>query len=177
MKLQKILFPEKDYCEIPEMFFRADDEKAFDTRSKSVKLNKDKTLSFNTYFNSFSIGKWREYTGLSDLSLTLKYRGNLDITAYNAIGRIKNTGKYDIYKKELSEESYYAKRKKIRTEIKKVRDGGFDALCIAFPELPEEGILYVEIKAVEESYIGGSGVNKELIAVFEPELILAGGLI
>ena len=161
VKLQNFIFPDEKYCDEPEMFFRGIDSECCNRRNRSIKLNEDTTVSFNSYFNSFSVGKWREHTGLSNLSLTIKYRGDIEITAYNAIGRVKNTGNYDIWNRSLSGENFYAKRKKIKTDIVKDREEGFDVLRISFPELPTEGVLYISARAVKESVFYGGYYSTE----------------
>ncbi|MFQ9152753.1 MAG: hypothetical protein ACLR6B_15980 [Blautia sp.] len=39
-------------------------------------FHKGGAADFNTFFNSFSIGKWRKYTVLETVSLSLKLQGS-----------------------------------------------------------------------------------------------------
>ena len=55
MILQKIIFPKEDLCAEKELYYRGDLEK------------EGETIQFNTYFNSFSIEKWKKYTNLENL--------------------------------------------------------------------------------------------------------------
>ena len=74
MDIKRILLPEQIDTD-EELYYR---------RSEGVVVMDDGSLSclagdevaFNTYFNSFSTGKWKKYTVLEKLELALELQGN-----------------------------------------------------------------------------------------------------
>ena len=50
-------------------FFRSENDKCFVLPEKEA-------VRFDTYFNAFSLAKWKKYTRLENLRLTLTLRGN-----------------------------------------------------------------------------------------------------
>ncbi|MCR5354668.1 MAG: glycosyltransferase [Lachnospiraceae bacterium] len=84
MILQKITFPVDHICPEPQMYFHGvDDEQITETE---VRVKKGQTLYLDTYFNSFSLGKWMKYTQIKDLKLTLDIDGEYDIRFYQLNG-------------------------------------------------------------------------------------------
>ena len=63
MILQKILFPDSTICECNELYFHI----------------KNSKMSADTYFNSFSLGKWKKYTNLCSLTLVLQIKGKMKV--------------------------------------------------------------------------------------------------
>jgi len=80
MILQNILFPKEDICKETELYYRHP-SKQF---GKKIILPPNQTISFDTYFNSFSIQKWKEYTVIQNLNLNLKVSGQCRISLYEA---------------------------------------------------------------------------------------------
>ena len=147
MILQKLLFPKKGICEEKLLYFRGD---VSDIREDGVWLKAGETLSLETYFNSFSIGKWMRYTVLDELWLFLSFSGDVRIKAVNAVG--------DKRESEFLARDTYAKvarmsreETEIPTSLEDEQGGG----RIYFGRLPDEGILYVEITAVTDAVISG----------------------
>lgn len=64
MILQTLLFPDARICQIQELYYRRLDER---------------TTSFDTYFNLFSIRKWIQYTNIRNVFLVLDAEGDFDI--------------------------------------------------------------------------------------------------
>ncbi len=82
MILQSLLFPNPDNCSTLEMFFRPrKDEHApwYDPAQGAMCFPQWTHLDLNTYFNSFSIAKWRKYTILENLGLRLELRGRFHV--------------------------------------------------------------------------------------------------
>ena len=76
--LQELLFPKPDLCPMFEMYFRTDDAQKHayaDHDAGLIRVPRWCTLDLSTYFNSFSVGKWRKYTRLENLSLRLELSG------------------------------------------------------------------------------------------------------
>lgn len=107
MELQKILFPQIGRCTEETLYFHFGEvfnsdptrewvvEKASNYEKKVVDNRKKITLDlhkecisfekggrvfFDTYFNGFSMDKWKKYTKLNNLSINLKLQGDFKIT-------------------------------------------------------------------------------------------------
>lgn len=104
MNIQEILFPHIGRCTEEELYFRkaawsagrGDDmvsilaeawersrnleRVAFDAAAGELRLAKGAFVRFDTYFNGFSLEKWRKYTILPGLSLELALRGRVRVT-------------------------------------------------------------------------------------------------
>ena len=65
MDIKRILLPEQIETD-RRLYYRIDDELVTKEEDGSLTFLKGGTADFDTYFNSFSIGKWREYTVLGD---------------------------------------------------------------------------------------------------------------
>ncbi|MBR2811587.1 MAG: hypothetical protein IKD69_09430, partial [Solobacterium sp.] len=72
MKLQNVLLMNRDICPEEALYVRKDGKK----------------LSFDTYFNIFSIAKWRLYTEIASFFLHLEITGRGMVTLYDQNGRI-----------------------------------------------------------------------------------------
>ncbi len=148
MILQNILFPRKGICTDTEMYFR----------------EADTGLSLDTYFNSFSIGKWRKYTKLTNLKLVLEFE-NVEnayptIKAYTAVG--SKTKVVDVYSPK--EDEYLDG---IESKISEASANVFwegNRAVVEFNELSEEGILYVDIQRTNGDFTLVSGYYETQIA-------------
>lgn len=75
--LQNIIYPHQDICEETEMYIRTNSNLVFNTTPLTIKKNTQ--ISFDTYFNSFSVGKWKKYTNISNVGILIKFNGHLHI--------------------------------------------------------------------------------------------------
>lgn len=83
MNLQAILFPKIGVCTEQELYFRKD-AKVEQLPNQEVLEFKYKGVTwFDTYFNGFSIEKWRKYTKLDNVGLKLNLKGEFKITLLN----------------------------------------------------------------------------------------------
>ena len=82
MILQELLFPNGDTCSTLEMYFHPREGEHApwrDPELDALRLPQWSHLDLDTYFNSFSIGKWRKYTKLGNLSLSLELAGEVQV--------------------------------------------------------------------------------------------------
>ena len=79
LKLQNILFPSAEICMLDELYFRSESD-SYVWANEELQIKKGREVSFDTYFNSFSIGKWTKYTNIKRVKLTLFFTGRLRIT-------------------------------------------------------------------------------------------------
>lgn len=75
-RLQKILFPSEEICNEMEMYFKGI---GFVVQDGEVWFEENGVLSTSTYFNSFSLSKWKKYAGLSNLCVVLNLKGRFRI--------------------------------------------------------------------------------------------------
>ena len=83
--IQSSVFPSYELCSEPSLYFRWESNNAQSSASgfiefgqqKRVILPKSTRVFTDTYFNSFSIGKWKNKTGLTDLALSLSFTGEI----------------------------------------------------------------------------------------------------
>lgn len=70
--LQELKFPAPDICPATEAYFRVEHARL---EADAARLPSGTSLSTITLFNGFSVGKWRRYTTLDNLSLRLELSG------------------------------------------------------------------------------------------------------
>ncbi|MCR5144581.1 MAG: hypothetical protein K6B67_04665 [Lachnospiraceae bacterium] len=152
MIIQKILFPKEECCSENLMYFR--DTENIDGEKNQVVINKGESLSLETYFNAFSVGKWKKYTKISNLEIRMEIKGEVEIKVEHAIGK-KNDDKM-----------YVARTPKEKEKAMSVtwEDAGFkmersgDEYILTVDTLYDEGIVYPVITAVSDDvvFLGGS---------------------
>ena len=80
--LQHLIFPD-DYSleDCRPLFYRGDFGRLTGLgKNATLQLSKCQWVEFCTYMNSFSYAKWKKYTHLESLTLTLEYAGEAEIT-------------------------------------------------------------------------------------------------
>lgn len=134
MKLQNIIFPSLETCQVEEMYFRYDGE--VEIKNDSIIMNQNAILTCDTYFNGFSLSKWKKYTRIKDIFLTISFIGGIKIRLMKSIMQNNKT------------EVLQLKEKKMWTQ------GG--KMTLRFPDSRSGGIVYFEIEALEKTvFFGG----------------------
>lgn len=150
MVLQTILFPSRDSAPDTELFFRGVSDLPCDV--ERIELKKGQTLSLESYFNSFSIGKWMTYTVLDNLSLELSFEGDAQIRGYVSVGR-KDDNIMEVRSEEEMYAAIHAQKKPCPITVERTSAGA----VVRFGLLPEEGICFVELTAEEDCvFLGGA---------------------
>lgn len=80
MKLQNIIYPSAENCTEEVLFFRREGDAKYFLADDSITLNEDALVSFDTYFNGFSVGKWMKYTKVNQVFLKIRIKGSFCIT-------------------------------------------------------------------------------------------------
>lgn len=80
MILQPILFPSEEYFKETSLYYRGSE--TIDTNK--IHLSPNQQIEFNTYFNSFSIDKWKTYTVITNLFLEIDVEGEGSISLYES---------------------------------------------------------------------------------------------
>ena len=175
MKIQDIVFPKKGICNEWKLYFRGmkDQQQNWKVLGEKgnfkyeeplcVRIADDQTLSLETYFNSFSIEKWKKYTNINNLRLRLYVDGDFEVKGFQSVGQ-------PYIKEDLGDNTkvVYRFHHPVRNEIPvKVNKGQGNEVIIDFPEDADKGILYIELKAKGDvTFRGGyyeSDVDESLL--------------
>lgn len=93
MKIQNILWPRVAVCSEENLYYRVIVPEG-KSKEGSVCLNEEETVlsigqwakvKFDTYFNGLSISKWKKYTQIQDVSLSLRLKGHAEICLLNVV--------------------------------------------------------------------------------------------
>lgn len=126
VKLQEIIFPQNNIDET--MFYRG-----------KTLLESGEKISFDTYFNSFSYTKYRDYTRVSSVTFSCKFNGKAEVALCVFDGEEKI--------------------------ICKTQGENFAELSVDFSALPPFGFLYPKVTAITAcEFIGG-----DYRAEYEPD--------
>ncbi len=87
MEIQKILFPEIDKCMEKELYYHLErkseqsrEDLAYcDCSKKKITFRRNAKVWFDSYFNGFSMEKWKKYTILDELSLKIVLSGKFKV--------------------------------------------------------------------------------------------------
>ncbi len=138
VKLQTIIFPNLDICTVEKLFFRSNSKCCFNYQQNNVELNQGGNLRLDTYFNSFSVQKWKDYTNVKSISIRLHLKG--------------------VFKVKLLNIDYFLESTKLVNQ-KIVTSESLDEV-IVFEDIdiqPYKGLLYVEIEALESNCLFTGG--------------------
>ncbi|MGI6494175.1 MAG: hypothetical protein ACOX10_05040 [Candidatus Methanomethylophilaceae archaeon] len=78
--LQNVVFPKYGVCSVHDLYFRLDNHANYSFSNQSINLNDGENAYFDTYFNGFYLNKWKKYTNVGEILLTLKLKGKFRIT-------------------------------------------------------------------------------------------------
>lgn len=155
MILQKILFPHPDVCSRTAMYFKGENVVACMSDAHCVMTN-GATLTTDTYFNAFSVGKWRQYTTIDNLNLRLRVKGDFHLRVRHA-RKMHNTVKNKVI----------ADKKISATELQDV--------TVPVPLTENAGLYYFELEALSadaelwggayESYVDENALENVKIAI------------
>ena len=130
MVIQTILGPREDVCNEWEMFYRGVKSDrattisyigAKKTHEKSaVRIKSKEKLSFETYFNAFSVGKWVKYTNLTNLTLRLTVAGDVRIKGYQAVGATQEPEIYDAWNDKMLYACIHSQRRECAYEVEQI---------------------------------------------------------
>ena len=163
MVLQNYLFPSPEQHSIITMYIRPScDSVKID--AASIFLHKGESVSFDTYFNSFSVGRWLKYTKIENLCLNLIMEGSADIKLYKGTGHRDQKKLDNIYRnfadksniKEFSNEitkCLSCDISEVKTECKVI--GNRQEYSISLTDFSENDIIYPVITAEDDCKISG----------------------
>lgn len=154
MLLQRIIFPTAA-CDEFEMYFRGSDPSCV-TAEDEIAVKAGQTLSLDTYFNSFSVGKWKKYTKLSSLSFRFAADCECKLSVFHAqavadseqIARFRRNENFTFDIDGISDRirsCITVTERKIDCVQTVVQQGNKKLYSCTVKELPPDGILYVTL--------------------------------
>ncbi len=73
--VQDIIVPSIGLCTDESLYYHAEERVFADLNSKEIHVPKNAVISFDSFFNSLSVKKWKENTTIDNLLVTYKVRG------------------------------------------------------------------------------------------------------
>ena len=128
MILQNVVFPGKDICEEHELYYHKRQGTLREEEGNLV-LAPETELSFFTYFNGFSVDKWKRYTDIREVDAVVECQGACEISLWRV----------------TQEENSILMRERLQKEAV---EGGACRFRFACGE--QSGILYLEVRAKNE---------------------------
>lgn len=116
--LQSLFLPHKEGINYTESLYFVGEA---DMVEKELFITNGK-ISFGTYFNVFSIFKWKKYTGIKDLYIRIKAKGDYIISLHNAL----------VSKNDFADTVFYSSRANGDT-------------IVEIPTDINSGVIYVEL--------------------------------
>ena len=138
MNLQNILFPKAGICFEKKLYMRLKKGANYDEGRRRIGFRKGSSAKFDTYFNGFSIEKWKRYTCLGSLELHLRLQGTFTVLL---IGEEKQN--CDVIKKTIGAFPFHS--------------AGLEEACLPFNTFDFKGIYSFVLKAEENGsfFYGG----------------------
>ena len=87
MKIQNLLLPEIGVCTEESLYFHREKDRereiSYIEEENALLFKEQGQCFFDTYFNGLSVGKWKKYTNIGDVSLHLFLKGSFQVTLIN----------------------------------------------------------------------------------------------
>lgn len=153
MDIQKLVLPTNIDKTEEALYIRLN--KAKICKDGTVKFKKDGKISFDTYFNGFSTGKWLKYTVINEVQLSLQLEGEFEVSLFHAV-EVHS----EIKRKLLS-------KKNIKSSTKKYHIFDFGSLAV-------NGIFYFGIRALSDNSIlyDGEYITKDIEATQQVKIAI-----
>ena len=88
MILQRLLFPKEEICKNADMYFHF--KVGCKINQESIIMESGDILEGDTYFNAFSLSKWKKYTELNNLWISVILKGDCEVFLCGAYINEKN---------------------------------------------------------------------------------------
>ena len=135
MRLQNIVFPKMGICTEEGLYYRVNGKQShYDYEREKLKISQDELAQFNTYFNCVLGDRWKKYTVIKDLGISLIGKGRGILSVYR--------------------ESSFNGRELIVSKDITLAEKGEEYLILTRAE-EIYGIFYFEFRALEDSAISG----------------------
>lgn len=136
MIIQNLIFPSVETSTEEDLYFRKVGDVEYTLSQQKILLKEKASLYLDTYFNSFSIGKWKKYTKIHHVFINLRIKGKVKIRLLRK-ERIGN---------EVS--NHFLKETILESEGKEV--------TLKFEDKNENGIFSIDLIALSDTeFYGG----------------------
>lgn len=135
MILQNLIFPKETICNETELYVHARRGKYYQEGDKLI-LPAGSEVDFFTYFNSFSADKWKLYSRVAKVQLTLRCQGDCEVSLWEAV-----MGEDQIQRRCLEKRTVSATEEMVCSLVFLCQD--------------VKGIVYASVKAAGETVIYG----------------------
>lgn len=136
--LQNIVFPDAELCAELDLYLRLVSGATYSYSSKVLMLKSGSSVSSNTLYGAFSVCKWREYTELNQLSLQIRFQGDLLIRIW---GASQHCSKELILEKRASTPSSGVQKIEISKALSELE---YDSLYVELVSLSESEVYSME---------------------------------
>lgn len=138
MRLQNLLMPHAGLCAQQDMYFRTNPRVQVSDCHHALTFRRRGVAWFDTYFNGFSIEKWKKYTIVDRVSVTLLLKGKFEIQL-----RSKEKIHQNISERELC--------------VKVFESEEIASITLPFHSYEEKGMYFIRLEALEDGsqYWGG----------------------
>jgi len=145
MLLQNIQYPQIGEIAL-ELYMRYNEKDILLDRVKNqVVIKAGSYISFDTYFNSFSYEKWKKYTVLENLNISIRLKGCCEI----AITQI------ELDREGKNPEIYVINSKRIEEEIE-------NDIVLKINPYSSKGIIAFKIYAIKDTVFYGGAYNSDI---------------
>jgi GT2 family glycosyltransferase len=79
--LQRLTLPSLDLCSDTELYLRTTGPAWYSMSDRLIRLRQDGIVELDTYFNAFSVGKWRRHTAVRHVALCFTGAGEFEVEA------------------------------------------------------------------------------------------------
>jgi len=135
LRLQEIVFPVSSICNEQEMYFRVEKlskgKCLYNEVDGYLSVNNRAIVTFDTYFNGFSIAKWNKYTRLDKYHLDLTIDGSFLVSI-----RTRQIIAGEIITKTLTVEKASSEKK--------------DTITICVPRCQNGSVLYIDLQSMKK---------------------------
>lgn len=135
--LQSLMWPEQGVCSERDLYLRLRGGAAMSQARREIRLAQTDGAGFDTWFNLFNIGKWRQHCGLGNLHLLLQGRGLFQVTVFLAFEHQS----WD----RLDEIVSLSDNAPARLDLSEMLGGDFGA--------GDTGVVFFEIIALESGFL------------------------
>ena len=144
IELQKLLFPAKMEKEKRALYYYSKEKLEYGPIHGEIFLQEGQKIKFDTYLNSFSSGKWKKYTTVTEVSLKITLKGKFRIVLYH-----KSLHQGICHTKKILEQIIDTKKKEER--------------ILDFGLLEKEGLFYFSCESISGTGIlyEGSYITKD----------------
>ncbi len=132
--LQNFIYPDPAICTEHDLYYRAIGDFGFSQSTQEINLGRGSRLVFDTYFNMLNIGKWYDACTLTGLYAEIRGKGKVEIRVFHAIP-------------DRSWEILHSEVVTLSAKSPHLAD------LSHFSETSSKGLIYIEIKVLENGVV------------------------